>query len=103
MKKIKNNNATKYIEEQCAYDGAFAHNVKLLDKYDFSEFLEDCCSIWTIRSNIEKKYDKEFLEKYQQYVFDNMDGRDTAQYFESRYNIWFLEEIDWVSRKYGTN
>ena len=99
MKKIRNNYATKYIEEQCAYDKAFAHNVELLDKYDFSEFLKDCCSIWTIRFNIENKYNKEFMEKYQQDIFDSMDGEDTAKYFESRYNIWFIEETDWVSRK----
>ena len=90
--------ATKWIEDQCKYDEAFKHNVELLDQYDFNEFLTDGRSLWNLREAIENKYDKEFWDKYQMYVFDNLDGEDTCQYFASRYNVWFQEYTDWVVR-----
>ena len=90
--------ANRWIKEQCDYDQAFKFNIICLDKYDFSEFLTDGRSLWNIRDAIEEKYDKEFLEKYGIYVFDNLDGDDTCQYFASRYNVWFQEYTDWVVR-----
>lgn len=90
--------AMEYIDEQCTYDKAFAHCVELLDQYDFSEFLTEGRSLWSIRDAIEEKYDQEFWNKYRLYVFDNMDGYDTTMYLTSRYNIWFNEYTDWVVR-----
>lgn len=90
--------ANRWIKEQCDYDAAFKYNVMLLDQYDFSEFLTDGRSLWNLRDAIEEKYDKEFWDKYQMYVFDNLDGEDTCQYFASRYNVWFQEYTDWVVR-----
>ena len=90
--------ATRWIKEQCDYDAAFKYNVMLLDQYDFSEFLTDGRSLWNLRDAIEEKYDKEFWDKYQMYVFDSLDGEDTCQYFASRYNVWFQEYTDWVVR-----
>ena len=75
------------------------YNIECLDKYDFSEFLTDGRSLWNIRDAIEEKYDKEFREKYGIYVFDNLDGEDTCQYFASRDNVWFQEYVDWVVKK----
>ena len=96
--------ADRWIKEQSNYDKAFQFNVECLDKYDFSEFLTDGRSLWNVREAIEEKYDKEFLEKYGIYVFDDLDGDDTCQYFASRYNVWFQEYIDWVVRHdNGTN
>jgi hypothetical protein len=91
--------ASKYIEEQCEQDKFFKFNIDCLDQYDFSEFLTEGKSLWAIRNAIEEKYDKEFKEKYQIYVFDSLDGDDTCQYFASRYNIWFQEYTDWVVRR----
>ena len=82
--------ANKWIKEQCDYDKAFKFNIICLDQYDFSEFLTDGRSLWNIRDAIEEKYDI--------YVFDNLDGEDTCQYFASRYNVWFQEYTDWVVR-----
>ena len=96
--------ANRWIKEQCDYDEAFKFNIICLDKYNFSEFLTDGRSLWNIRDAIEEKYDKEFREKYGIYVFDNLDGEDTCQYFASRYNVWFQEYVDWVVRhNNGTN
>ena len=90
--------ADAYIKERCDFDEDFKHNVELLDKYNFSEFLSDGRNLWNLREAIEDKYDKEFWEKYGTYVFDNFDGEDTCQYFASRYNVWFQEYRDWVVR-----
>lgn len=91
-------NATQYIKDECNRDEDFKHNIELLDKYDFSKFLAHGRSLWNIREAIEEKYDKEFYEKYDMYVFDYLSGDDTCQYFMSRYNIWFQEYVDWVVR-----
>lgn len=90
--------ADTHIQENSDWDKAFKYNVEILDKYDFSEFLIDGRSLWDLRDAIEDKYDKEFLEKYGIYTFDNMDGFDTTMYFASRYNVWFQEYMDWVVR-----
>lgn len=96
--------ADAHIKEQCDFDKDFKYNVELLDKYDFSEFLNDGRNLWNLREAIEEKYDKEFWETYGTYVFDNLDGEDTCMYFASRYNVWFQEYTDWVVRyENGTN
>ena len=90
--------ATQLIQQECEYDEDFRKNVELLDQYDFSEFITDGRSLWDLRNAIEEKYDKHFWEKYGVYVFDNMNGEDTCNYFASRYNVWFQEYTDWVVR-----
>ncbi len=91
-------NAAEWIKRQCDFDENFKYNVEILDKYDFSEFLREGMDLWATREMIEEKYDKEFWDKYHLYVFDSLDGEDTAQYFCSRYNIWFQEYTSWVVR-----
>lgn len=93
-----NDYANRYIQENCNYFEGFKRNIMLLDTYDFSEFLTDGRSLWNIKEAIEDKYDKEFFEKYQIYVFDELSGEDTCMYFASRYNVWFDEYTDWVVR-----
>lgn len=96
--------ATKLIQEECDYDEDFKKQVELLDQYDFSEFITDGRSLWNLRDVIEQKYDKHFWEKYGVYVFEDMSGEDTCNYFASRYNVWFQEYMDWVVRHdHGTN
>ncbi len=90
--------ATQLIQEECNYDEDFKKQVELLDQYDFSEFITDGRSLWNLRDAIEQKYDKHFWEKYGVYVFEDMSGEDTCNYFTSRYNVWFQEYIDWVVR-----
>lgn len=90
--------ATEYLEEQYIFDEDLKKNIELLDKYDFSEFITDGRSLWNLRDAIEDAYDEEFWNKYQMYVFDHLDGYDTAMYFQSRYNVWFQEYKDWVVR-----
>ena len=93
-----NNYATKQIEKVCTLDEEFKRNIELLDQYDFSEFLKDGMDLWHIREAIEEKYDKEFWDKYQMYVFDCLSGEDTCDYFASRYNVRFQEFVSWVVR-----
>ena len=93
-----------YIEQECKYDKALKYNVEVLDKYDFSEFLTEGRSLYNLCDAIEDKYDKECLEKYGIYLFDNISNEDLCYYFKSRYNVWFQEYTDWVVRHdNGTN
>lgn len=73
-------------------------NIKYLDEYDFSEFLGDGRSFWNFINAIEEKYDKEFYQKHNMYMFDNLDDEDIRFYFSTRYTIRFQEYIDWVVR-----
>ena len=86
------------LEYECKYDEALRYNIECLDKYDFSEFLTDGRSLWDLRDAIEDKYDKEFVEKFGIYVFDNIDCETLSMYFNTRYNVWFQEYRDWVVR-----
>ena len=95
--------AADNIDRECKRDNNFKYNIECLDKYDFSEFLDEGGSLWKIRDIIEKKYTEEFRSKYGIYVFNCLDGEETADYFTSRYNIWFQSYEDWmVRREYGT-
>ena len=73
-------------------------NLKYLDEYDFSEYLNDGRDFWNILDAIEAKYDKEFYQKYNMYMFDNLDTDYIRFYFTNRYNIHFQEYMSWVVR-----
>ena len=91
----------KYIDENCKCDKDFARNIELLDKQDFSRYINEGLSLWTLRDNIEKDWDKFYYETYGMYVFDELSAEDTCHYFASRYNVWFQEYTDWVCRPMG--
>lgn len=92
------NAASDYINRQCETDPKFKKNIELLDNYDLSEFLTEGRSLWNLRDAIEEKYDKQFWNEYQMYVFDYLDEWDIQEYFKSRYNVFFEEYMDWVVR-----
>lgn len=83
--------ATEWINKECDRDKAFRYNVKILDTYDFSEFLTYGRDFSNMLDSIEEKYDKDCFEKYEIYLFDNMTIDDAQMYFMSRYNVWFQE------------
>ena len=93
-----------FREEEFLCDDA-RYNLKCLDEYDFSNFLHEGESLQTIVYNIEQKYDKEFVQKYGIYVFDNpqiTDPKIIKEYFSDRYNVWFMEYKDWVVKMQPT-
>ena len=94
----RDEHATAWIDKMCKEDIEFKKTVELLDKYDFSEFLSDGRSLNNLLTAIEEKYEKEFWDKYQSYMFDALAIDDIYEYFISRYNIWFQEYTDWVVR-----
>ena len=92
------NAASDYINRWCEKDPEFKKNIELLDSHDLSEFLTEGRSLWNLRDAIEERYDKEFWDEHQMYVFDCLDEWDTQEYFKSRYNVFFEEYMDWVVR-----
>ena len=84
------------IYEDCK---KYLENLKYLDEYDFSEFLTYGRSLSNLIEAIENKYDEDFYKKHKIYMFDNLPVEIIKIYFQTRYNIWFQEYIDWVVRK----
>ena len=90
--------STIYLEEFCKKNANFINYIKILDEYDFSEFLTYGRDFSNMIEAIEEKYDKDCFEKYGIYLFDNLTTDEIQHYFISRYNIWFQEYSAWVVR-----